>query len=224
MMSVEQDIGTLFCIDQQNVPGAPVQVDGGASVIRGSARQAVNAPARSLRTSTRRPSKMKTSAIGVTRGVEKLNDLTGDVKIKPGNSNVSVKTSGNNILVSAKSGSTQGVTSLKGPKGDVITLAPGSNVTIQTEAAEPVPEASGSVGRQPAASADEQSWPTVPVRVGERLDAVERKLLIGTLEAMKGDRKRAAELLGISLKTIYNRLKKYGLDPHKLPEGRARGS
>ena len=167
---------------------------------------------------------MKTSAIGVTRGVEKLNNLTGEVNIKPGNSNVSVKTSGNNILVSAKSGSTQGVTSLKGPKGDVITLAPGSNVTIQTEAAEPVPEASGSVGRQPAASSDEQSWPTVPVRVGERLDAVERKLLIATLESVKGDRKTAAELLGISLKTIYNRLKKYGLDPHKLPEGRARGS
>ena len=116
------------------------------------------------------------------------------------------------------------MTSLNGPKGDVITLAPGSNVTIQTEAAEPVLDASGSVERQPAASADEQSWPAVPVRVGERLVAVERKLLVATLEAVKGDRKRAAELLGISLKTIYNRLKKYGLDRHPLPGGRARGS
>jgi hypothetical protein len=167
---------------------------------------------------------MKTSPKRVTPGVEKLNDLTGEVNIKPGSSNVSVKTSGNDILVSATSGSTTGVTSLNSPRGDVITLTPGSNVTIQAEAAEPVLDASGSVERQPAASADEQSWPAVQVRVGERLDAVERKLLIATLEAMKGDRKTAAQLLGISLKTIYNRLKKYGLDHPTLPGGRARGS
>ncbi len=166
---------------------------------------------------------MKTSLIGAKHGVETLNGLTGEVSIKPGNRNVSVKTSGNNILVSAKSGSTPGVTSLKGPKGDVITLAPGSNVTIQTDAA-PVLDASGSAKREPAASADEQSWPTVPVRVGERLVAVERKLLFATLEAVNGDRKKAADLLGISLKTIYNRLKKYGLDHHPLPGGPARGS
>ena len=167
---------------------------------------------------------MKTRLIGAPHGVEKLNDLTGKVIIKPGNGNVSVKTSGNSILVSAKSVSKPGVTSLNSPKGDVITLAPGSNVTIQTEAAEPVLDASRSAERQPAAHADEQSRPAVPVRVGERLDAVERKLLIATLEAVEGDRKTAAELLGISLKTIYNRLKKYGLDPQTPPGGRARGS
>ena len=167
---------------------------------------------------------MKTSLVASKHGVEKLNDLTGEVNIKPGNSNVSVKTSGNDILVSAKSGSTPGVTSLKGPKGDVITLAPGSNVTIQTEAAEPVVDVSGSARRSPTPSADGQRWPAVPVRVGERLDAVERKLLIATLEAVEGDRKTAAELLGISLKTIYNKLKKYGLDHHPHPGGRARGS
>ena len=167
---------------------------------------------------------MKTSAIRVTRGVEKLNDLTGDVKIKPGNSNVSVKTSGNNIMVSAKSGSKPAVTSLKGPKGKVITLAPGSNVTIQAGAVKSASDTSGSIERQPAASTDVRSRPVVPVRVGERLDAVERKLLIATLEAVKGERKTAAALLGISLKTIYNRLKKYGLDHHRLPGGPARGS
>jgi hypothetical protein len=166
---------------------------------------------------------MKTSLIGATHGVEKLNGLTGDVKVKPGNRNVSVKTRGNNIVVSAKSGSKPGVTSLKGPKGDVITLTPGSNVTIQAGAVESASNSSALVERRPAASANEESWPTVPVRVGERLDAVERKLLIATLEAVKGDRKRAAELLGISLKTIYNRLKKYGFDPHALSGGRARG-
>ena len=54
--------------------------------------------------------------------------------------------------------------------------------------------------------------PTVPVHVGERLDAVERKLLLATLQAVNGDRKAAAAILGISLKTVYNRLKQYGLD------------
>jgi hypothetical protein len=166
---------------------------------------------------------MKTSLIGIAPGVEKLNNLTGAVNIKPGNNNVSVSTRGNDILISAKSGSTPGVTSLDSLKGGVITLTPGSNVTIQTEAAETVPDASGSVERQPAASADAPSRPTVPVRVGERLDAVERKLLLATLEAVKGDRKTAAKLLGISLKTVYNRLKEYGLD-HPTPGGRARGS
>jgi hypothetical protein len=168
-------------------------------------------------------SNMKTRPIGVTPGVEKLNELTGDVHVKPGSSNVSVKTSGNDILISATSGPTPGVMSLESSKGNVITLTPGSNVTIQTEA-EPVLDASGSVERQPAASAHEQGRPMVPVRVGERLDAVERKLLIATLEAVKGDRKTAAELLGIGLKTIYNRLKKYGLDHHTVPGGPARGS
>lgn len=169
---------------------------------------------------------MKTGPIGVTPGVEKLNELTGDVHVKPGSSNISVKTSGNDILISATSGPTPtpGVMSLESSKGNVITLTPGSNVTIQTEAAEPVLDASGSGERQPAASAHEHGRPMVPVRVGERLDAVERKLLIATLEAVKGDRKTAAKLLGIGLKTIYNRLKKYGLDHHTLPGGRARGS
>jgi DNA-binding NtrC family response regulator len=64
----------------------------------------------------------------------------------------------------------------------------------------------------------------VPVRVGERLDAVERKLLIATLQAVNGDRRAAAEMLGISLKTVYNRLKQYDLDQQAPPGGRARGS
>jgi two-component system response regulator AtoC len=94
---------------------------------------------------------------------------------------------------------------------------------IQTEAAEAVLDTSHPVERQPAVSADVESWPTVPVRVGEKLDAVERKLLLATLQAVNGDRRTAAELLGISLKTVYNRLKQYGLD-HPTPPERARGS
>ena len=52
----------------------------------------------------------------------------------------------------------------------------------------------------------------MPVRVGETLQAVEKKLLTATLQAVKGDKRVAAELLGVSLKTIYNKLKEYQLE------------
>jgi DNA-binding NtrC family response regulator len=95
---------------------------------------------------------------------------------------------------------------------------------IRRQAAEAVLGRSGAAEHLPDSPEADPAWPTVPVRVGERLDAVERKLLLATLDAVKGDRNAAAELLGVSLKTIYNRLKQYGLDHHALPGGRARGS
>ena len=78
--------------------------------------------------------------------------------------------------------------------------------------------------RQPAADQGAETWPAVTVRVGETMEAVERKMLLATLEAVNGDRKTAAELLGISLKTVYNRLKEYGLAHPTPPGGRPRGS
>ncbi len=47
------------------------------------------------------------------------------------------------------------------------------------------------------------------VRVGSAIDEVERRLILATLEELGGDKKRAAEVLGISLKTLYNRLNVY---------------
>ena len=44
---------------------------------------------------------------------------------------------------------------------------------------------------------------------GGSLDDAERKLILATLEHCSGDKKRAAEILGISLKTLYNRLHLY---------------
>ena len=49
--------------------------------------------------------------------------------------------------------------------------------------------------------------------MGETLQTVEKKLLRATLLAVKGDKRVAAELLGVSLKTIYNKLKEYQLEP-----------
>lgn len=47
------------------------------------------------------------------------------------------------------------------------------------------------------------------ISVGRTLDDVERDLLYKTLEYMQGNKKRAAQSLGISLKTLYNRLARY---------------
>jgi DNA-binding NtrC family response regulator len=47
------------------------------------------------------------------------------------------------------------------------------------------------------------------VRVGMSLQEVERKLTLATLTHFDGDKPKAAEVLGISLKTLYNRLKQY---------------
>jgi DNA-binding NtrC family response regulator len=50
----------------------------------------------------------------------------------------------------------------------------------------------------------------VPVRVGSTVDEGERLLILRTLEATGQNKTRAAEILGISLKTLHNKLKEYG--------------
>ncbi len=47
------------------------------------------------------------------------------------------------------------------------------------------------------------------VRIGSTVDDAERRLIQATLAELQGDKKRAAEVLGISLKTLYNRLNLY---------------
>jgi DNA-binding NtrC family response regulator len=50
----------------------------------------------------------------------------------------------------------------------------------------------------------------VRVSVGTPLVEVERRHILSTLAYFEGDKKEAAEVLGISLKTLYNRLRQYG--------------
>jgi DNA-binding NtrC family response regulator len=50
----------------------------------------------------------------------------------------------------------------------------------------------------------------VHVEVGTTVDEAERKLIIKTLESTRNNKTRAAEILGISLKTLHNKLKEYG--------------
>ena len=52
----------------------------------------------------------------------------------------------------------------------------------------------------------------VACRVGMRIDEVERRLLLATLEHCKGSKSEAAKILGVSLKTLYNRLNAYKME------------
>ncbi|MCB1842372.1 MAG: sigma-54-dependent Fis family transcriptional regulator, partial [Halioglobus sp.] len=45
--------------------------------------------------------------------------------------------------------------------------------------------------------------------VGSTIEDVERQLITMTLEHCRGNKKETADVLGISLKTLYNRLNKY---------------
>ncbi|MFH1834040.1 MAG: sigma 54-interacting transcriptional regulator, partial [bacterium] len=57
-----------------------------------------------------------------------------------------------------------------------------------------------------------RSHPTVAFRVGTTLDEVEREMIVRTLADTDNNRKRAAELLGISRRALYNRLRKHRID------------
>ena len=48
------------------------------------------------------------------------------------------------------------------------------------------------------------------VRVGQTIEQAERALIELTLEHTKNNKTRAAEILGISQKTLFNKLKEYG--------------
>ncbi len=50
------------------------------------------------------------------------------------------------------------------------------------------------------------------IRVGISLREAERRLIIWTLENTGGNRTKAAEMLGISRKTLQNKIKEYGID------------
>ncbi len=53
----------------------------------------------------------------------------------------------------------------------------------------------------------------VPVQVGATVDEAERMLILRTLEATGQNKTRAAEILGVSLKTLHNKLKAYSAMP-----------
>ena len=61
----------------------------------------------------------------------------------------------------------------------------------------------------PRMFADPDPKPILTVRVGSTLEDVNRRLIEATMAECGNVRRKAAEILGISLKTLYNRLAQY---------------
>jgi DNA-binding NtrC family response regulator len=62
----------------------------------------------------------------------------------------------------------------------------------------------------PAADPPADGPTSVTLRVGATVDEAEKALILKTLEHTRNNKTRAAEILGISLKTLHNKLKEYG--------------
>jgi DNA-binding NtrC family response regulator len=62
---------------------------------------------------------------------------------------------------------------------------------------------------------------SLSVRVGTPLEDIERRMILATLESLDGNKRRTAELLGISLKTLYNRLSVYHAMERRQPSAAA---
>ncbi len=55
----------------------------------------------------------------------------------------------------------------------------------------------------------QQHPPSITLPVGSSLDDIERTFIVATLEHFGGDKRRAANALGCSVKTLYNKLHLY---------------
>ncbi len=60
--------------------------------------------------------------------------------------------------------------------------------------------------------AEPEPKPIITVRVGSTLEEVERRLIEATMAECGNVRRKAAEMLGVSLKTLYNRLAQYNAE------------
>jgi DNA-binding NtrC family response regulator len=73
--------------------------------------------------------------------------------------------------------------------------------TQQMAAVTPAPAG----GAAPAEDGD-----VIRLRIGTTVEEAEKGLILRTLEHTRNNKTRAAEILGISLKTLHNKLKEYG--------------
>ncbi|MDQ2961850.1 MAG: sigma-54 dependent transcriptional regulator [Pseudomonadota bacterium] len=78
-------------------------------------------------------------------------------------------------------------------------------VEVDTGGDMTVAVAPATVPRAQASAGDE-----ITIQVGTSLELAERALIMATLRSLDGSKSKAAQVLGISLKTLYNRLHAYG--------------
>jgi two-component system, NtrC family, response regulator AtoC len=76
-------------------------------------------------------------------------------------------------------------------------------------------------GRPDESPTTEEDDDLLTVRIGTPLEEIERRVTMATLARCNNVKKRAAEILGISLKTLYNRLEHYAQKDRAEAEQRA---
>jgi DNA-binding NtrC family response regulator len=59
---------------------------------------------------------------------------------------------------------------------------------------------------------DSGSIRSLNFQVGSSIEDVERRLIMATLDAYAGNKRKTADILGVSLKTLYNRLNTYRVE------------
>ena len=57
----------------------------------------------------------------------------------------------------------------------------------------------------------------VPMLIGSTVEAIERELVLQTLARCDGNRTRAARVLGVSVRTMRNKIRQYATDGRDVP-------
>ncbi len=83
------------------------------------------------------------------------------------------------------------------------------HVTAPTGESPSVGVANTENGASSASTSSTSGGPIRNIRIGTSLADIEREIILATLEHCGNDKRRAAEILGISLKTFYNRINVY---------------
>jgi DNA-binding NtrC family response regulator len=84
---------------------------------------------------------------------------------------------------------------------------PGGGVRVPVAATGAAAESAAEASREVQRFLDDQN--TVRVEVGTTVDEAERQLILKTLHSTHNNKTKAAEILGISSKTLQNKLKEY---------------
>ena len=57
----------------------------------------------------------------------------------------------------------------------------------------------------------------VPMLIGSTVEAIERELVLQTLARFEGNRTHAARVLGLSVRTMRNKIRQYAMDGSDIP-------
>jgi len=80
----------------------------------------------------------------------------------------------------------------------------------RSSAASPAAPPAAAPAPAPAAASSPEDSEVLRIPIGTTVEETEKALILRTLEHTRNNKTRAAEILGISLKTLHNKLKEYG--------------